>query len=70
MNKEDQLDMFDDLIGSLTKMGEPSQTTLKVVDSSNYNLPKMIDDRICAMLLETTLTTDQVALLAALLKSR
>ena len=63
-------EMLEGVLGTLAEA--PCGTAIKPVavlveDSYQEDVRKLLDDRICGLLLQDTLSSDQVALLAALL---
>jgi hypothetical protein len=62
--------ILDEVLESLEALSRPSaDAQLVVKDSSEVDIPQLIADRICGLLLEDSLTTEQIALLAVLMKA-
>jgi hypothetical protein len=70
MTSPEESKVLDDLFGSLSGLMPRDVVTLVPKDSNIGGLNKLIEDHIYGLLSQSELTTQQVALLAALLNGR
>lgn len=69
MSDQDAASMLDSLMESFGNLATGSGAEVVVVDSTKFDTAQLIEDRICGLLLQDSLTTEQVALLDALLQT-
>ena len=70
MDEPDFSGMLESLLGNVseTAMGKPSAVEVLVEDHYQHDLQKLLGDRICGLLLQGTLSAEQVTLLSALMR--
>lgn len=68
MNEDDLPDFLQNITQQLGSVCKPESVTMAIVDSAGCNVPKMIEDRVCGLLMKDSLTVVEISLLSALLK--
>lgn len=69
MSEDDVMpDFLGDIMQKFGDVGKPSTAEMAEVDSTGYDIHKMIQDRVCGLLLKDEVTVEEIALLAALLQ--
>ncbi len=70
MSNDNSSDFLENFGNVFNELGKTATAEVMVQDSQDYNINKMIEDRICGLLLCQSLTLEQVALLDALIKGK